>query len=75
MTNDTFKEVKSLARFIDKAAARAAYMGEIPATSKQCFFLAKLTIEQGEDGEDFIIGNDILTKSTASDLIEIKLNA
>lgn len=62
---------KELARILDRAAARSA----LPATSKQCWFLAGLMAAEGEDGRDYILGGLALSRSMASTLIDGALAA
>lgn len=67
---------KSIVKVLDHAANRAASRDQIPATSKQTWYLAGLLFQAGEaiadmETEDFIIGGRSLTKRDASDLIEI----
>lgn len=72
MTTEAFTEAKRIARILDRAAARASY----PASSKQCFFLARLMAEAGEDGDDILLDtNYALSGKEASSLIETFLNA
>lgn len=65
---------KSLAGWLDRAAARADMIDRDPATSKQCWFLASLILKAGEDGYDWTDGNRVLTKREASTLIDTYLN-
>lgn len=72
MTQQQFKSQKSLASFLDSAANRAEYIGQIPATSKQCWYLAGLMLNAGDDGAEYIVNTSkVLTKKSASQLISI----
>ena len=58
------------AAYIDPAAARAEMVGGVPATPKQCFYLASLMARQGLAAEDLELGGrDALTKSKARRII------
>lgn len=65
---------KSIARQLDRAAARAESANARPATGKQCWFLAGLLATLGLDADDAGHGaldsNSMLTSKAASDLIE-----
>lgn len=65
---------KSLAGWLDRAAARADMIDRDPATSKQCWFLASLILKAGEDGYDWTDSSRVLTKREASTLIDTYLN-
>lgn len=58
---------KSLAKHLDLAASRSM----VPASPKQCWFLAGLMLKAGEDGSEFVLGQvRALDKRMASDLID-----
>lgn len=65
---------KDIAQALDHAAKRAETVGAAPATSKQCWFLAKLILETGKDAQDIGCGwsntSAILTKRDASRYID-----
>ncbi|MCC6483333.1 MAG: hypothetical protein IT209_00675 [Armatimonadetes bacterium] len=63
-------EQKVIARILDTAAARA---GDKGATERQCWLLAKLILEEGGNGNEFI--NGALTKRQASEMIDISMKA
>lgn len=68
---------KTIASFLDRAAARAETVNREPATSKQCWYLAGL-IQQANDDSTYgeIVTNTsfVLTKREASRMIEGYLN-
>ena len=72
---------KEIAQHLDRAAQRCESVGGSAATSKQCWFLAKLLLDAGEDARDIDCGpantQAMLTKSKASLFIDqlIKQNA
>jgi len=67
---------KTLAGFLDRAAARADMIDREPATPKQCWFLAGLILKAGEDGGEYIVNTSlVLTKRHASTLIDTYLRA
>jgi hypothetical protein len=71
MTKENFEEQRVLASFLDKAASHAEMIGRVPATSKQCWFIAGLILKTGDDGSEWITNTSaMLTKSKASKLIE-----
>jgi hypothetical protein len=58
---------KTFSSILDTAACRAESVGLEPATSKQCWFLAKLLLADGDDGSDWVLDTSrILTKKQAS---------
>lgn len=68
----TFESQKSLAFWLDRAAARADIVDREPATKKQCWFLAGLILKSGEDHSDWIVNTSaVLTKARASALISL----
>lgn len=67
---------KSLARRMDRCAARADIIDQEPATAKQCWFLAGLVLKAGEDGNEYFTNTSlVLTKRRASMLIDQYLKA
>ena len=79
MTEQTpYTDRKGYARELDRAAERARFVDRIPATGKQCWYLAGLMMEAGESPEDWGMGcihtTSILTKSQASRMISDYLN-
>lgn len=72
-TTETLSQ-KSLAGWLDRAAARADMIDRDPATGKQCWYLAHLILKSGEDGYDWVNSNTVLTKREASNLIDTYLN-
>lgn len=67
MTDRT--EQKGIARILDNAAARADSVGAVPATSKQCWFLASLIMQSGQR-HDLTDTSLVLTKRAASEKID-----
>lgn len=74
MTTTTTKDRKSIARQLDRCAARADMIDREPATSKQCWFLAGLLAERGHESDEIGCGilntQAILTKRQASSWID-----
>jgi hypothetical protein len=68
---------KSIARTLDRAAARADMIDREPATGKQVWFLAGLIAKAGKDAGDIDCGclntQAILTKRMASEFIAMYL--
>jgi len=65
---------KEIARVLDRAANRSA----VPATGKQCWFLAGLIARSPSadvDYNDWLLTSDALSKDKASGLIEYYLGA
>lgn len=63
---------KLTAQFLDSAAARAEAIGRAPATPRQCWYLAGLLTERGQD-DTALLGtnsNAVLTKAAASNFID-----
>ena len=66
---------KEISQTLDTCAARAEYVARTPATGKQCWFLAKLILDNGGDYSEFLLNTSyVLTKKRASDLISGYLN-
>lgn len=65
---------KDIARVLDRAAERADSLDYAPATSKQCWFLAKLILEsEAAEGEynNMLLNNSMtLTRREASAWID-----
>lgn len=62
---------KSIARILDTAASRA---GRAAASSRQCWFLAALMLQAGEDGSDYLLDTSrALTIREASSMIDFYL--
>lgn len=65
---------KSIAQDLDRASARADLIDQDPATGKQCWFLAKLILDAGDDASAIDCGclntTAILTKRAASRWID-----
>lgn len=59
---------KEIAQSLDHYAARANNCGARPASSKQCWFLAKLMMDRGDNVEGITGGNTnfVLTSARAS---------
>lgn len=68
MTAFTAKQVVS---FLDNAAARADIVNRIPATSKQCWYLASLIAKDNDETtyNDVTSPQFVLTKKRASQMI------
>jgi len=65
-STDTINQ-KLLAGFLDTAAARSESVDRDPATPKQCWYLAHLILESGEDYGEYITNTSlVLTKHEAS---------
>lgn len=67
---------KEIAQTLDRAAARADMVGARPASGKQCWFLAKLILEN-DDGsfyDELSSFNTVLTSKKASFIISDLLN-
>jgi len=63
---------KTLARFIDNAAARADIVDAEPASPKQCWFLAGLIVkaDDEEQAREFVLNTSlVLTRRRASLMI------
>jgi hypothetical protein len=79
------KNQHQVAQILDRCAERADFIDLEPATQKQCWYLAKLMLDAGDDGGEFMLdaGDDggefvlntsaILTKQDASQRIEALL--
>lgn len=68
---------KTIAQFLDRAAARADMVNRDPASAKQCWFLAGLIAQHKDDaayGEIVTNTSFVLTKQRASQLIDTYLN-
>jgi hypothetical protein len=63
MTQDKFAARKSLAAHLDRCAARAYSVDRTPATKKQCWFLAGLILDAGEDGAEYVTDTSIVLTS------------
>lgn len=65
---------KSIARNLDRAAARAEIIDRRPASGKQCWFLAGLMEQLGEEPSDYGYGPEhttaVLTCKIASRMID-----
>ncbi len=61
---------KEIASNLQTAANRASN----PASSKQIWYLAKLMMDAGEDGLDYVLNGEILSVSNASSMIDYYLN-
>ena len=58
---------KTFSHVLATAASRAETVGMEPASGKQCWFLAKLLLDDGDDGSDWVLDTSrILTKKQAS---------
>ena len=62
---------REIAKVLDRAAGRSS----VPASPKQCWFLAGLWAKSGNeiDYQDFLVGSQALDRHMASDLIELAL--
>lgn len=68
------KNQHQIAQILDRCAERANFIDREPATQKQCWYLAKLMLEAGDEGGDFSLNTSaILTKQDASKRIEALL--
>lgn len=68
------KNQHQIAQILDRCAERANFIDREPATQKQCWYLAKLMLEDGDDGSDFLLNTStILTKHDASQRIDALL--
>ena len=68
---------KGIARRLDVLAAQVDYAGGTPASGRQCWFLAKLILENESERHitEMLYLDDIrLTKREASSLIDTYLN-
>jgi hypothetical protein len=68
---------KTVASFLDDAAARADRIGKEPASGKQCWFLAKLIFDADDRAtySEFVNGGRALSKRQASSMIDGYLTA
>ena len=65
------KNQHQIAQILDRCAERANFIDREPATQKQCWYLAKLMLDAGDEGGDFSLNTSaILTKQDASKRIE-----
>jgi len=65
------KNQHQIAQILDRCAERANFIDREPATQKQCWYLARLMLEAGDEGGDFSLNTSaILTKQDASKRIE-----
>ena len=64
---------KTIASILDNAATRAETVGANPASSKQCWYLAKLIVDAGGDGSEYLQSSEVMTKRKASGLIDFYL--
>lgn len=71
MTNDQFSAAKQIAKVLDRAAAKSVS----PSTPKQNWFLASLMARLNDDGSDFLLSGNALSKDLASSLIECAIGA
>ena len=60
---------KTIASYLDAAATRAETVGANPASQKQCWYLAKLIVDAGGDGSEYLQSSEVMTKRKASSLI------
>jgi hypothetical protein len=72
------KNQHQVAQILDRCAERADFIDLEPATQKQCWYLAKLMLDAGDDGGEFVgefvlNTSAILTKQDASQRIEALL--
>ncbi|BAQ84372.1 hypothetical protein [uncultured Mediterranean phage uvMED] len=66
---------KSICRILDTAASRCHSVDLEPASTKQCWYLAKLMLEAGDDGSEILLNTSfLLTKKEGSKLIKFHLN-
>jgi len=71
MTTTDFTAQKSLAKTLDRIAAR----GESGATPKQCWYLAGLLLRAGQDADDMLLDTGYrLTVREACSLIDALKN-
>jgi len=74
MTKERYLTQQAIAAVLDRAADRAEYVDREPATKKQCWFLAGLMLDAGQnDAGEFEDYNAILTKRRASTEIKYYL--
>lgn len=65
------KDQQLIAQVLDRCAERANFIDRDPATQKQCWYLAKLMLDAGDDGSELLLNTSaILTKQDASKRIE-----
>ena len=64
---------KTIASYLDTAATRAETVGANPASPKQCWYLAKLIVDAGGDGSEYLQSSEVMTKRKASGLIDFYL--
>jgi hypothetical protein len=70
-TKTKMKTQQQIAQILDRCAERANFIDREPATPKQCWFLAKLMMDDGDDGSELLLDTSaILTKRDASRRIE-----
>ena len=70
-----FVTQKSICRILDNAASRCHSVDLEPASTRQCWYLAKLMLDAGDDGNDILLNTSfLLTKREGSKLIEFYLN-
>tara|TARA_S200002703_G_scaffold137944_1_gene127998 strand:+ start:249 stop:470 length:222 start_codon:yes stop_codon:yes gene_type:complete len=68
------KNQHQIAQILDRCAERANFIDREPATQKQCWYLAKLMLDAGDDGSELLLDTSaILTKQDASQRIEVLL--
>ena len=68
------KNQHQIAQILDRCAERANFIDREPATQKQCWYLAKLMLDAGDEGSEFVLNTSaILTKQDASKRIEALL--
>jgi len=68
------KKQQLIAQVLDRCAERANFIDREPATQKQCWYLAKLMLEDGDDGSELLLDTSaILTKRDASRRIKALL--
>jgi hypothetical protein len=68
------KNQHQIAQILDRCAERANFIDREPATQKQCWYLAKLMLDAGDEGGDFSLNTSaILTKQDASQRIDALL--
>lgn len=68
------KNQHQIAQILDRCAERADFIDLEPATQKQCWYLAKLMLDAGDEGGEFVLDTSaILTKQDASQRIEALL--
>ena len=66
---------KEIAQDLDRLADRADLVDATPATGKQCWYLAKLILEAGDNAGDWTCDtNAVLTKKKASEWITFYLD-